>query len=251
MDTNDEVDWGPEIDSQFIRQASWTEMFRNQIYRRINLLQAKKILDVGCGTGVITREIRKKCSAKISAIDIDPDMIKFAKKKVSNVDFRVENVEELSNKKGSFDIVLFHYVMLWLKNPEQAIKEMARVCKKGGYVVALAEPDYGGWVEYPELNLGKKHIEYLQREGAEPCIGRKIQALFESVGLETEISVIAQVWDQKGLRNNIEEEWRMVLEVGLISEEEFEKKLLLEKEAINENQRVIFIPVFTAIGRKK
>ena len=111
MDTNDEVDWGSEIDSQFIRQASWTEMFRTQIYRRINLLKAKKILDVGCGTGVITREIRKKCSAKITAIDIDPDMIKFAKKRVSNVDFRVENVEELSDKKGSFDIVLFHHAI--------------------------------------------------------------------------------------------------------------------------------------------
>ncbi|MCG3226831.1 MAG: class I SAM-dependent methyltransferase, partial [Candidatus Heimdallarchaeota archaeon] len=53
-------------------------MFRNQIYQRINLLSAKKILDVGCGTGVITREIREKCSAKITAIDIDPDMIKLA-----------------------------------------------------------------------------------------------------------------------------------------------------------------------------
>ena len=250
-DKKDEIDWGPEIDSQFIRQASWTEMFRNQIYRRINLLSAKKILDVGCGTGVITREIREKCSAKITAIDIDPDMIKLAKERVSNVDFLVENVEKLSAKKESFDIVLFHYVMLWLENPELAIKEMARVCKKKGYVVALAEPDYGGWVEYPDLDLGKKHFEYLQREGADPCVGRKIQALFESAGLETEISIIAQSWDKESLRDNIAEEWRRVLEAELISEDEFNQKLKLEKESIAKNQRLIFIPVFTAIGRKK
>jgi ubiquinone/menaquinone biosynthesis C-methylase UbiE len=251
MGTQDEVDWGPEIDSQFIRQASWTEMFRNQIYRRIGLLHAKKILDVGCGTGVITREIRKRCSAKITAIDIDPNMIQFAKERVADVDFRVENVEELSSKKGTFDIILFHYLLLWLQNPIRAVKEMARVCKKGGYVVALAEPDYGGWVEYPELDLGNKHIEYLKREGADPCIGRKIQSIFESVGLETEISVIAQVWDQESLRNNIEEEWKLVLEADLISEEEFITKMQLERKSIEDNQRVIFIPVFTAIGKKK
>ncbi|NPD90222.1 MAG: methyltransferase domain-containing protein [Asgard group archaeon] len=247
----DEIEWGPEIDSQFIRQASWTEMFRNQIYRRINLLNAKKILDVGCGTGVITREIREKCSAKITAIDIEPDMIKLAKERVSNVDFIVENVENLSAKKESFDIVFFHYVMLWIENPELAVKEMARVCKNKGYVVALAEPDYGGWVEYPDLNLGKKHIEYLQREGADPCIGRKIQALFESAGLETEISIIAQTWDKESLRDNIEEEWRRVLEADLISDDEFNQRLKLEKESIAKNQRLIFIPVFTAIGRKR
>jgi hypothetical protein len=131
------------------------------------------------------------------------------------------------------------------------VKEMARVCKKKGYVVALAEPDYGGWVEYPELNLGKKHIEYLQREGADPCMGRKIQALFESAGLETEISIIAQSWDKESLESNIEEEWRRVLEADLISEGEFKQKLKLEKESIEKNQRLIFIPVFTAIGRKR
>ncbi|MCG3221942.1 MAG: methyltransferase domain-containing protein [Candidatus Heimdallarchaeota archaeon] len=250
-DKNDDIDWGPEIDAQFMRQASWTEMFRNQIYRRINLLGAKKILDVGCGTGVITREIREKCSAKISAIDNDPGMIRLAKKRVSKVDFIVENAEQLSAKSETFDIVLFHYLMLWLNNPELVVKEMARVCKKKGYVVALAEPDYGGWVEHPDFNLGKKHIEYLQREGADPCIGRKIQALFESAGLETEISIIAQAWDKESLRDNIEEEWRRVLEADLISEDEFKQKLQLEKESIAKNQRLIFIPVFTAIGRKK
>jgi len=95
---NSDVDWGPDIDSQFIRQASWTEMFRNQIYRRINLLNAKKILDVGCGSGVITQELRKKCSAKITGVDIDPQMIEFAKKRLPKVNFLVENVENLSAK---------------------------------------------------------------------------------------------------------------------------------------------------------
>ncbi|MBA7549686.1 hypothetical protein ES705_42179 [subsurface metagenome] len=63
------------FDKQFKRQAQWTKGFRNNIYRQIGLLNAKRILEVGCGTGVITKEIRKKCSAKITAIDSDPLMI--------------------------------------------------------------------------------------------------------------------------------------------------------------------------------
>jgi len=244
------VNWGLNIDNQFIRQAKWTKMFRNQIYFQIRLSKARKILDAGCGTGVITKEIREKCSAEITAVDIDSTMIEIAKEKVSNVDFRVENVENLSMKKNYFDIIISQYLFLWLKNPEKAINEMARVCKKNGFVVALAEPDYGGWVEYPDMGLGKMHLKSLEKEGADPLIGRKLKYLFESAGLETTISVIAQVWDKESLLENIEEEWRRVLETGMISQKEFKVKIIEEKQLIKEDTRIIFIPVFTAVGRK-
>jgi ubiquinone/menaquinone biosynthesis C-methylase UbiE len=250
MTNNTKVNWGSEIDKQFIRQAKWTKMFRNQIYHQIKLSKAKRILDAGCGTGVITKEIREKYSAVITAVDKDSSMIEIAKEKVSNVDFRVEDVEYLSMKRNTFDVVITQYLFLWLKNPEKAIDEMARVCKKNGFVVALAEPDYGGWIEYPDMGLGKMHLKSLEKEGADPLIGRKLKYLFESAGLETTISVIAQVWDKKSLSDNIEEEWKRVLEAGMISQKEFKEKIIEEKQAIKDNKRIIFIPVFTAIGKK-
>lgn len=250
MNEKPRVNWGPEIEEQFERQASWTLFFRNQIYMKIGLTKATNILEIGCGIGTITRELRDRTSAKITAIDIDERMIEVAKQRVENVEFLVENVENLPLKDNKFDIVLFQYLLLWVKNPIKAMNEICRVCKKQGYVVALAEPDYGGWVEYPELNLGMKHIEYLREEGADPLAGRKILSYFESSGLETEISVIAQTWNKESLINNIEEEWKRVLEANLITETEFKQVIEKEKILIEQNRRMIFIPVFTAIGKK-
>jgi len=245
------IDWGPEIEKQFIRQANWTRAYRNQIYRQIGLIKAKNLLEVGCGTGIITQELREKTSGKITAIDYDESMIEIAKKNVIDVKFLLENVEKLSFKDKSFDFILCHYFLLWLANPKKAINEIARVCKQGGTFVALAEPDYGAWIEYPEMELGKFHIKYLQKEGADPFIGRKILALFESAGFETELSVIAQTWNQNLLQENINEEWKRILEADLITKDEFQQIIKKESMLIRKNQRMIFIPVFTAIGKKK
>ncbi|TFG09375.1 methyltransferase domain-containing protein [Candidatus Heimdallarchaeota archaeon] len=246
----DEVNWGPHIHDQFKRQAKWTEDFRNQIFRQINLRNAKKILEVGCGTGVITEELKKKSNARITAVDIDEKMVEVARKYVEGVHFLVEDAEKLSMKKETFDIVISQYLFLWLSNPLNVLNQMIKVCKKGGYVIALAEPDYGGWIEYPEMNLGRKHVQSLEQEGADPRMGRKMLTMFEKAGLKTYQIIVAQSWNQENLRNNIEEEWRRVLESGLITEEEFDDILEKERELIEKNQRMIFMPVFSVIGKK-
>lgn len=243
------VDWGPQIHAQFKRQAGWTEDFRRQIYRQVNLSTAKKILDVGCGTGVLEKELRKKSSAKIFGIDIDENMIAFAKTQVKNVEFLVENAENINLKGNQFDVVFCQYLLMWVSSPEKVVSEMVRVCKNDGYVVALAEPDYGGWIEYPELNLGKNHIKYLRQQGADPEMGRKLLSLFEKAGLQTYLITIAQSWNQENLQNNIEEEWKRILEAGLITEANYSEIIKKELELIENNQRMIFMPVFCAIGR--
>ena len=247
---SNDVNWGPKIQDQFVRQAEWTKEFRNQTYRQVGLTKAKKILEIGCGTGVITAELREKTDAKIVAVDHNAKMIKEAKKNVQDVEFLVADAADLSMNDKSFDFVISQYLFLWLSNPEVTLNEMVRVCKKRGYVIALAEPDYGGWLEYPEYELGVSHIESLRKEGADPFIGRKIQTLFEAAGLETRISIIAQVWDKQNLLDNIEEEWERVLEAGIISHNDFIAKVKLEKKTIEKNQRMIFMPVFTACGKK-
>ena len=245
-----DVNWGPKIHEQFIRQAKWTEDFRKQIYRQVNLRHAKRVLEVGCGTGVIAKELKQKSEAKVIAVDIDEKMIEFAKRNITGVRFLVENAENMSMKDDYFDVVFCQYLFLWLENPKKVIKEMVRVCKKGGYVVALAEPDYGGWIEFPELELGKKHIQYLTDEKADPLMGRKLLSLFEEAGLKTYLITIAQSWNQENLRNNIEEEWQRVLEAELINDREYAEIIKKELELIDQNKRMIFMPVFCAIGQK-
>ncbi len=240
-----------KANNQFIKQAVWTKSARNRIYRKIGLKGAKRILEVGCGTGVITKEIRAKTAGEIIAIDINHQFIKQNKKHISGVNFFHENADNLSMRDETFDIVLCNYFLLWQKEKlMHVIREMIRVCKKGGYVAALAEPDYGGWIEYPCFELGKLHIECLEEQGADPYMGRKLRFIFQKLGLETELKTIAQVWEQESLLNNIKQEWELVLDAGKIEHDTYKQIIKKEMECIKKNHRMIFMPVFLITGKK-
>jgi len=239
------------LDKQFKRQAEWTRAFRNQIYREIGIKNARRVLEVGCGTGVITKEIREKTSAQITAIDKDHLVIANVQQQIEDVEFYRMSVEDLSFRDEAFDIVICNYFFLWIEKPFRALMEMVRVCKPGGYIVALAEPDYGGWVEHPDFGLGAKHIATIKKHGADPYMGRKLLSIFESANLNTKLSVVAHIWNQERLKEQIAEEWKLVLEAEEITEEEYKEILEKENQTIDENLRMIFLPIFSAIGQKR
>ncbi|MHA1205140.1 MAG: class I SAM-dependent methyltransferase [Candidatus Heimdallarchaeaceae archaeon] len=222
-----EKDYIDRLDAQYKRQSVWTKDYRNKIYRQIGIKGARRILEVGCGTGAITKEIREKSSAQITAIDRDHLVIATAQENITEVEFYRMSVEEMSFRDETFDIVLCNY-----------------------FIVALAEPDYGGWIEHPDFGLGKKHIEGIKKQGADPFIGRKLLSLFESGGLETTLSVVANVWGKERLLEQIKNEWKLVLETEQINDEEYQEIITKEVKTIEDNMRMIFLPIFSAIGKK-
>ena len=66
---------------------------RRVVYPGIDLL---KVLDVGCGTGVSTRQLHQVGFSELIGIDIDPRMIKVAKKKSSGERYAVCSLESQS-----------------------------------------------------------------------------------------------------------------------------------------------------------
>ncbi|UJG44100.1 MAG: methyltransferase domain-containing protein [Candidatus Heimdallarchaeum endolithica] len=245
-----EKDYIDQLDAQYKRQSVWTKDYRNRIYRQIGIKGARRVLEVGCGTGTITKEIREKTSAQITAIDRDHLVIATAQENITDVEFYRMSVEKMSFRDETFNIVLCNYFFMWLDKPFKSLMEMVRVCKTGGYIVALAEPDYGGWIEHPDFGLGKQHIEGIKKQGADPFVGRKILSLFESAGLETNISVVANVWEKERLLEQIKNEWKLVLETEQITDEEYQEIMKKEVKTIEENMRMIFLPIFSAVGKK-
>ena len=104
---------------------------------------AERILDLGCGTGVLTRMIGDRLDAAAGGqsvgIDAAGRMIAVARKKrsTSTCRFEVMAAEDLSFDAGSFDAVVsslfFHHVPLDLK--KQALTEAYRVLRPGGRLV--------------------------------------------------------------------------------------------------------------------
>jgi hypothetical protein len=70
-------------------------------------------------------------------------------------------------------------VFMWIREPLRLAEEAFRVLRPGGFMIACAEPDYGGALEYPEACSVMGLIAgHLFREGADPMVGRKLLSLF-------------------------------------------------------------------------
>ena len=119
------------------------------------------VLEIGCGTGLFTKEIAKM-PVQLTAIDISPDLIEIARENISdsNVSFFVENAYKLPYDNGIFDAVIGSSVLHHL-DIEPALKEFYRVLKPNGYI-AFTEPN----MMNPQIAL-QKNIKYLKRKAGD------------------------------------------------------------------------------------
>ena len=119
--------------------------FRERTLQVAAIRPGEKILDVGCGTGVLTRRADEAAGPTGLAIGIDPghSMIRVAKENAqrlgSRAAFRVAAIEQLPFENAHFDVVLsslmLHHLPPDLKR--QGLREVWRVLKPGGRFVVV------------------------------------------------------------------------------------------------------------------
>ena len=95
------------------------------------------VLDVACGTGVVTKQIQKKIgkSGYVIGIDTSTTAIKIAKKwnENNNLDFINTDAENFAFSK-KFDIITCQYALFFFPNAEKALKNMKNSLKKSGKI---------------------------------------------------------------------------------------------------------------------
>ena len=96
------------------------------------------VLDVACGTGVVTKQIQKKVGnlGYVVGIDTSTTAIKIAKKwneKNKNLDFVNIDAENFSFSK-KFDIITCQYALFFFPNAQKALKNMKNSLKKSGKI---------------------------------------------------------------------------------------------------------------------
>ena len=242
-----------EWDRQFLRQARWTQGIRSALYRQAGLWRAEAVLDVGCGTGVITDEIAHHTRGRVVGLDLNPAMLRYAAGRVEGVEWVVGDAHYLPFPVETFDLVLCNFLLLWTEHPALAVEEMARAAREGGVVLATTEPDYGGRIDFPEgIALGPLMEESLRRDGAHPRIGRRLKALFAMAGLEVQTGVIPSIWDDQQLREEFENEWDFIFRTlnNVTDEAELRKYQERARGALQAGERLIFMPMFWALGWK-
>lgn len=104
---------------------------------RLDPQQGERVLDVATGTGRTARKIAIR-GAIVTGTDFGVDLIAAAKAAATqeglNIDFRVGDAESLSFEDQAFDIVVSTFGVMFVRDPEAAAAELARVCKLGGRI---------------------------------------------------------------------------------------------------------------------
>jgi SAM-dependent methyltransferase len=94
-----------------------------------------RVLDVGCGPGGLAHELSTRVGAEnVAAIDPAPQFAQACRDRNPGADVRVGVAEDLPWADGTFDAALSSLVIAFMSDPDQGVREMARVTKPGGRV---------------------------------------------------------------------------------------------------------------------
>jgi SAM-dependent methyltransferase len=94
----------------------------------------QRVLDVGCGTGILAREIVSRVGSvgRVVGIDPSPGMVAVAKQVAPAVEWREGVAESLPFPDQSFEAVVSQFGLMFFKDRHQALREMLRVLAPGG-----------------------------------------------------------------------------------------------------------------------
>jgi SAM-dependent methyltransferase len=260
------MDWH----SRFIQQATWTRDLRGYLFERAGLNLARRVLEVGCGTGAILSDLT--IPAAIHGLDLEPARLAEARRHVPAAALVCGNAMMLPYPSRVFEVTFCHFLLLWVRDPLQALLEMKRVTRPGGAVLALAEPDYDSRVDKPEalVPLGRWQAESLRRQGADPGLGGRLGTLFRQADIQpieigtlrsspgsSEVVPVPAWGTRRGggerpptsAERNLE--WA-VLETdlaGSIPAQEIRRMKLLDEQAWERGERVLHVPTYFAWGK--
>lgn len=228
---------------------------REYAYQHAGINAKSNVLDVGCGTGIVVDELVHRPVRSIIGLDININSIVFVNEWIPNATGIVGDALRIPFRNHVFDACICHFLLLWVADPLQAVAEMTRVTRKGGFVLILAEPDYGGRIDYPnELSqIGSWQIKSLQAQGANPYIGRSLKSLCKQSHLANiEIGILGGQWRDEDKLEEINLEWQVIKsdldQIG-ITDLESDPFMALDMSSRASSQRVLYVPTFYALGQ--
>ena len=120
--------WDPD---QYSEEAGFVPAFGKAVVDLLHPRSGERILDLGCGDGVLTERIRD-FGAEIIGIDTSANMVKAAKER--GLDARVGSGEDIDFE-NEFDAVFSNAALHWMTRPDSVLAGVWRALKPGGRFV--------------------------------------------------------------------------------------------------------------------
>ncbi|MCH7905509.1 MAG: class I SAM-dependent methyltransferase [Armatimonadetes bacterium] len=151
------------------------------------LCSSDRVLDVGCGTGVLTIAAHL-VSETVIGLDINESMLAVAASKEPLIDWRIGDACDLPFDDESFDVVVSQFALMFVDDAAQALSEIWRVLAPGGrLVVAVWATGKDNPVHETLANLVREHYgdEAAARYSTPYAMGdaTALQELAQSAGI--------------------------------------------------------------------
>ena len=240
--------------------AAWVNKY---VAHRI--VPRSEILSVGCGPGLMLREIAKlDSSIRGTGIDISPTRVQAAREKNAGnrqLKFVCGDAQEMQFARNSFDFVYSRMLFQYLQKKEQAMDEIVRVCRPGGTVL-LQDLDGQLLWNYPEEPALQSALEQvlgaLAKTGFDPFVGRKLFRLAQRAGLENlKVQVECYHLIAGEPSREILEQWKLKLDIALPqiahvlgSERKAQDQIDRFVEYLSRPDTLTYSNVFTVTGEK-
>lgn len=163
------------------------------VFRLAGPLAGRRVLDVGCGDGTYAIGAARR-GAHVTAVDSDADVLRRAAGRARaasvGVDWRTEDAHRLPFSDATFDVVTAVTVLCVVRDPEDIVREMARVLAPGGRLVVGEINRWSPWAAWRRTRtwLGRADWSRVRFWSAE-----ELRRLVRAAGLHVE-RVGGAVW---------------------------------------------------------
>ena len=181
------------IDAAHAYEALFVPALFNQwapkVAEAAHIQPGQRVIDVACGTGILTREVALRTGSTGAVIGIDPNpgMVAVAKQLAPAIEWREGVAESLPFPDQSFDAVVSQFGLMFFTDQRQALREMLRVLAPGGRLAVAvwdsldSMPAYASEVVLLEHTAGRQAADALR---APFVLGNRkhLAELFSEVG---------------------------------------------------------------------
>ena len=163
------------------RRGMWEE---TAALAPLSLADRERVLDVGCGTGELTRVLAAESPGEVVGADADLDLLGVAREQTGLPTVGAD-ATRLPFADDSFDLVVCQALLINLPEPAAAVREFARVSSE---LVAAVEPNNAA-VQVDSTVAAEPRLEerareaYLSGVGTDVALGDRVERLFETAGL--------------------------------------------------------------------
>jgi ubiquinone/menaquinone biosynthesis C-methylase UbiE len=250
---------------EYLERLATMPLLRETARTALELLQLRpgqRVLEAGCGAGAFLPPLAQAVdrAGRVVAVDHSPEFVRAAQARMATnalrsvVTVRQADIHRLPFADGEFDAAHCERVLMHLDDPAAALREIRRVVRPGGWVVA-AEPDWrGAQIDHPD----REALELLNARWLtkfrNPGIGLELNRHFAAAGL-VERRIEAMVDYATNLDNLTAYGWdltpaaeALVSEKGLAADRAA-RVLRYLTEASQSQQLYAYVGMFVAAGR--